>query len=296
MSSSPPLASTVVAWARGNLRDLPWRRTRDPWRVFVAEIMLQQTQVARVVDRWTGFVERYPDPATCASAPQAEIVRGWEGLGYNRRAVMLHRAATRIVRDHAGAVPSGLDELLALPGVGPYTARAVQAFAFEAPVAPVDTNVGRVLARVAGRGLARRDAQEWADSLVPVGESWLYNQGMIELGAMICTKPSPDCGRCPVRGRCAWRGIGDDPAVGSAGSSRPQPPFTGSDRELRGRLVDALRRSPVGVGSLGSVLGCRDVGRGEAVVAGLVEDELIELEGGVIRLVGERVTRGRSVS
>jgi A/G-specific adenine glycosylase len=283
----------VVEWARNNLRDLPWRRTRDPWLVLVAEYMLQQTQVCRVIDRWAVFVERYPDPAACASASQAAIVRDWEGLGYNRRAVMLHRAAVGIVRDHGGLVPSGLEDLLALPGVGPYTARAVQSFAFETTAAPVDTNIGRVLARLVGRTLTGAEAQRRADAMVPVAHPWLHNQGLMELGATVCTKRAPACERCPLGRWCSWRGVGEDPADGSAGSSRPQSRFEGSDRELRGRLVDTLRRGPIDIASTEMVLRGADRARRLRVVAGLVEDGLIESVGGRLRLSGEVVTPAR---
>ncbi|MDZ7732107.1 MAG: A/G-specific adenine glycosylase [Acidimicrobiia bacterium] len=150
----------VLDWAPAHHRDLPWRCTRDPWAVLVSELMLQQTQVDRVIPRYHDFLARFPTPAICADAAVSEVVRAWEGLGYNRRAVNLHRAATVVAVEHGGDVPLELDALLALPGVGPYTARAVQAFAAERDVGVLDTNVARVLARTEGRSLhaARRGA------------------------------------------------------------------------------------------------------------------------------------------
>jgi A/G-specific adenine glycosylase len=137
------LRESLSAWAEGSRRDLPWRRTRDPWAVLVSELMLQQTQVARVVPRYEAFLERFPTPAATAAAPVADVVRAWAGLGYNRRAVSLHRAAVAVVERHGGVMPATLAELVALPGVGPYTARAVLAFAYEADVGVVEVNSGR---------------------------------------------------------------------------------------------------------------------------------------------------------
>ena len=145
--------AALLEWWDGQRRDLPWRTTRDPWAVLVCEVMAQQTQVARVAERWRPFLDRFPTPAALAEAPAAEAIRWWSGLGYNRRALALHGAAVAIVRDHAGRLPADLDALLALPGIGPYTARAVLAFAFEADHGIVDTNTARVLARWEGRRL-----------------------------------------------------------------------------------------------------------------------------------------------
>jgi A/G-specific adenine glycosylase len=161
--------SALLEWGSACRRDLPWRRTRDPWAVLVAEVMLQQTQVARVVDRWAQFLHRYPTPQVCASAPLAEVLVEWQGLGYPRRARNLWRTAGECCERFGGSVPSDLDDLLSLPGVGPYTARAVQAFAFERDVGVVDTNIARVLARVEGRRLTPAGAQRAADSWVPAG-------------------------------------------------------------------------------------------------------------------------------
>ena len=237
-------APRVLEWWAGTRRDLPWRRTRDPWAVLVSEIMLQQTRVDRVVDRWHRFLERFPDPQACASAGAGAVVEEWAGLGYNRRAVSLHGCALRVVEQHGGTFPDDLAALLALPGVGPYTARAVLAFAFEHDVAVVDTNVGRILARAAGRSLTAREAQQSADALVPRGRGWEWNQAMLDLGAMVCAKRAPACGACPAAERCVWRGAGcpsPDPAVGSHAVGRGQSRFDGSFRQGRARLLDAVR-------------------------------------------------------
>ena len=174
MRSEPAGLSTtavdaLLAWGEPRLRDLPWRAVRDRWQILVAEVMLQQTQVARVADRWARFLGRFPDPKSCAAAPIGDVVAEWSGLGYNRRAVYLHRAAETVVERHAGVVPDILGDLLNLPGVGPYTARAVLAFADGADVGIVDTNVARVLARWSGRRLRPTEVQAMADASVPFG-------------------------------------------------------------------------------------------------------------------------------
>lgn len=271
-----------MRWAEANLRQLPWRETRDPWGVLVSEVMLQQTQVDRVVGRWEQFMARFPTPRATADAGVAAVVGEWAGLGYNRRAVALHRAAEACVANHGGAVPCDLDALLALPGVGPYTARAVLAFACEADVGVVDTNVGRILARLVGRRLAPAEAQRLADRLVPAGRGWVWNQTVMDLGATRCISRAPRCATCPVRRWCAWAGgPGPDPATGSAGVTSPQSRFEGSDRQGRGRLVDALRRNgSVPAGALAGVAGWEgDTARAARVAAGLVADGLAADDG-----------------
>jgi A/G-specific adenine glycosylase len=264
-----------VVLGRTALRDLPWRRTRDPWAVLVAEAMLQQTQVSRVVPRWHSFLRRFPDVTRCAAARVGDVVDEWAGLGYNRRAVQLHACAVAVCERHGGEIPDELDALRALPGIGPYTARAVLAFAFERDVAVVDTNVARVVARVGGRRLQPKEAQASADSLVPPGRGWEWNQAMLDFGALSCTKRTPRCESCAARPACAWRGEGPDPAIGSAGVSRGQSRFEGSDRQGRGRLVDAMRAAPVAVDDLAAVMGWgADHERARRVAATLVRDGL----------------------
>jgi A/G-specific adenine glycosylase len=268
----------LLGWFEEVGRDLPWRHTRDPWGVLVAELMLQQTQVARVVDRWHRFLERFPTPAACAASPVGDVVDEWSGLGYNRRAVSLHRLAVAVVDEHHGRLPADLAALLELPGVGPYTARAVLAFAHERPVGVLDTNAARVLARWAGRSLRPREAQAAADAEVPHRTGWAWNQAMLDLGATVCTARAPRCDRCPVASTCAWfLGGGDspDPAVGTAGVSGRQSTFAGSDRQGRGRLVARMRSGPVTDGGLAEAMGWPDDGdRARRVAATLVADGL----------------------
>ena len=286
-----PFGATLLGWADGVRRDLPWRHTRDPWAVLVSELMLQQTQVARVVPRYRAFLARFPTPAACAASPVGEVVRAWAGLGYNRRAVHLHAAATAVVERFDGTLPCRLEDLRGLPGVGPYTARAVLAFAFEDDVGVVDTNAARILARaVAGRPLAAAEAQTLADGVVPAGQAWAWNQAMLDLGATVCTRHRPRCGDCPLpgAGACAWARAGHagpDPADGSAGVGRPQSTFAGSDRQGRGRLVDALRIHPVEVAVLAGTCGWPDdPGRARRVAAALVADGLAVTDGSCLRL------------
>lgn len=279
----------LLSWFAAHGRDLPWRRTRDPWAVLVSELMLQQTQVPRVVTRWGEFLERFPTVASCASAPAGDVVRAWQGLGYNRRALNLHRSAVAVVERHDGALPDDLDALRALPGIGPYTARAVLVFAFERDLGLVDTNAGRFLARAgAGRALAPAEAQALADSLVPAGRGWAWGQAVFDLGAGVCTKRAPACGSCPIVDGCAWAGAGwpePDPVGGSAGISAPQSTFAGSDRQGRGRLVDALRAAPVVTTELPAVMGWPDdADRAHRVARTLVHDGLAVEEAGVYRL------------
>jgi A/G-specific adenine glycosylase len=278
----------LLEWAAAELRDLPWRRTRDPWAVLVSEVMAQQTGVDRVIPYYHAFLEQFPDPAACAAAPAADVLRLWAGLGYNRRGLNLHRCAVALVDHHGGEVPPDLTALLDLPGIGRYTARAILAFAYEQPVGVVDTNVGRVLARWSGRSLAATEAQILADDLVPAGWAWEWNQAVMELGAVVCRSRQPACERCPMSDGCAWFATGltgSDPADGSAGVSRGQSRFDGSDRQGRGRLVDALRHHPVTVDELPSIMGWPDdPARAASVAATLVADGLAVRQGEVFKL------------
>ena len=283
-----PRRAAVLEWWQEQRRDLPWRRTRDPWEVLVCEVMAQQTQVARVAERWRPFLDRFPTPAALAAVPAAEVVRCWSGLGYNRRARDLHRCAQAVVDEHDGRLPDSLDALLALPGVGPYTARAVLAFAFERDHGIVDTNTARVLARWAGQRLRPREAQAAADASVPPGEAWAWNQAMLDLGASVCRRRDPACDRCPVAASCHWALAGcpsPDPADGSAGVSGMQSRFEGSDRQGRGRLVEALRQREVPTADLAAAMGWSDdPDRAARVAATLVDDGLVRHETGTYRL------------
>lgn len=288
MTTEAHLASIDLAsWFERRGRDLPWRRTRDPWAVVVSELMLQQTQVDRVSPRWWRFLQRFPTVEACAVAPVGDVIDEWAGLGYNRRAVNLHRMAVAVAADHRGVFPRDRAALQALPGIGPYTSRALRVFAFEEADAVLDTNVARILARTTARVLTRSEAQSLADA--NLGPSpWHHNQAMLDVGAGWCRPRRPRCDDCPLRPACRWAAEGrpdPDPAVGSAGVSGRQSPFEGSDRQGRGRLVDALRSGPVAGDDLAEVMGWPDdPERARRVAITLVVDGLAADEAGTLRL------------
>ncbi|MGC4155110.1 MAG: A/G-specific adenine glycosylase [Propionicimonas sp.] len=237
----------VTAWYADHARDLPWRAAdATPWGIMVSEFMLQQTPVARVLEPWRRWLERWPTPAALAAEEPGEAVRAWGRLGYPRRALRLHAAATAIVRDHGGEVPRELDALRALPGVGEYTAAAIASFAFGQRHAVLDTNVRRVLARlVAGRAAPAhsltRAERELAESWLPddpaTAARWAV--AAMELGAQLCTAATPDCEACPVAAHCRWLASGR-PA--NAPPRRTQA-YTGTDRQARGALLAVLREA-----------------------------------------------------
>ena len=253
--------------------------------MLVSEVMLQQTQTARVIGPWTRFLEAFPTPSACADAPLSEVLRLWGGLGYHRRAKALHDAATMIRDEFGGEVPTRVADLRRLPGIGEYSANAVGSFAFGHHVAVVDTNVGRVLARaIANRTLSVSDARVAANALLPRSGAASFNQSMLDLGATYCTS-TPRCATCPVARACEWRREGGpDPAPRSAGVSRPQSAFRGSDRQARGRVLAALRERPRTTQHLLTSLEGVDERRGAQLIAGLVADGLIEQRGRVVRL------------
>ena len=276
-------SSALLDWYQDHKRMLPWRDIDDPYAVLVSEIMLQQTQVARVIPAFESFMARFPTPAALAAAPVAAVVTAWQGLGYNRRAVALHRAAQAIVEQHAGRVPDDLDALLALPGIGAYTARAVLAFGFGRDVAPVDTNVARVLARaVAGAPQRASQMQALATSLVPAGAGRDWSAALMDLGATSCTS-RPRCADCPLSEHCSWaRTGGEDPAVPRQRSATQ--PFAGSNRFHRGRLLDSLRCGPVSAEALSSAAQTDDHERAHAMAQALVDDGLAQWDADVLRL------------
>jgi A/G-specific adenine glycosylase len=241
------LAQDVTSWYVGAARDLPWRRPgTGPWAVLVSEVMLQQTPVARVLEPYAAWLQRWPTPAALAAAPAGDAVRMWGRLGYPRRALRLHAAAGAIVDRHGGQLPTSVPELLALPGVGDYTARAVAAFAHRQRVPVVDTNVRRVVAR-AVEGVAdaavRRSDLALMESLLPEepDRAATASVAVMELGALVCTARAPRCPVCPLLSTCRWVAAGRPPL--------PEPvkraqSWAGSDRQVRGRLMAVLRQAP----------------------------------------------------
>jgi len=273
------LVQPVLRWYADAARDLPWRRPgTSPWAVLVSEVMLQQTPVARVQPVWTEWMHRWPQPADLATAGPAAAIRAWGKLGYPRRALRLHAAAVVIAQHHAGAVPADVQTLLALPGIGEYTARAVAAFAFGRRVPVVDTNVRRVVARaVAGHAdpgppSTRRDLT-YVEALLPSEDATAarFSVALMELGALVCTARSPACGGCPIAERCAWQRAGR-PAYD--GPRRATQRFGGTDRQVRGLLLDVLRGSPDAVDRTALDVVWPDDGQRERSLASLLADGL----------------------
>jgi len=235
----------ILDWYDATGRELAFRSTADPYAVLVSEVMAQQTQAARAAEAWTAWMTRWPTVASLAVAPLSDILRAWQGLGYNRRGLNLHRAAQAIVERHGAAVPSTVDELEALPGVGPYTARAVAAIAFRRPVGAVDTNVRRVLGRLAAGGadaFPGHAMQRLAEAVVPDSRPDAWTHAVMDLGARLCRPAKPRCADCPVIAWCAYA-AGDRPAPahGPVAARRPVTAFPSTNRWLRGRILDRAR-------------------------------------------------------
>jgi A/G-specific adenine glycosylase len=225
------MQATVLAWYDGNGRDLPWRHTRDPYAILVSEVMLQQTQVSRVIPRYVEWLERWPTAASLADATPAEVIRAWAGLGYNRRAVNLHRCAQEVTR--RGGFPHDPAELRRLPGIGPYTAAAIACFAFGAQVAAPDVNARRVL----GRAFSDPDIPP------PPGHAYEWNQALFDLGSSVCIARRPRCAACPLQGDCPSAGMTFAP-------ERKQSPFHGSFRQRRSGVLKRLVTGPLAVREL----------------------------------------------
>ncbi len=274
-------ADDAITWFEKNARDLPWRQSdTTAWGVLVSEVMLQQTPVVRVEPAWRSWMTRWPTPADLAADPPSEAIRMWGRLGYPRRAMRLHACAVAMVERHGGQVPSDLDQLLALPGVGTYTGRAVATFAYGQRHPVVDTNVRRVVSRAvegkpdAGPNTTAADLVAMAD-LLPhePARAAKASIAFMELGALVCTARSPRCHECPFERVCAWR-LNGSPAL--EGPSRKPQRYAGTDRQVRGLLLEVLRHAtgPVPRQRLDQVWN-DDVQRARAL-AGLVEDGLVE--------------------
>jgi len=281
------LATDVVDWYHANRRDLPWRRDGfTAWGTLVSEFMLQQTPVNRVIPRLEEWLERWPTPADLAAVPPGEAVRAWQSLGYPRRALWLHAAAVAITERHGGVVPDDVTELLALPGIGDYTARAVAVFAYGERHPVVDTNIRRVIARaVDGQGepgppSARRDLAAM-EALLPGDRpaAAAFNAGMMELGAIVCVARTPRCDVCPLAATCAWRAAGYPAYDGPR--KAVQKKYEGSDRQVRGLIMAELRASHIPVTAAELVGVWPDAAQRDRALAGLLADGLaVEAQGG----------------
>jgi A/G-specific adenine glycosylase len=284
------IRSGLLEWFATNQRDLPWRQTRDPYRILVSEVMLQQTQVDRVMPYYERWLEFFPTAEALADAPTADVIKVWSGLGYNRRALYLQKTARAVVDEHGGVFPRTREELLKLPGVGPYTAGAIAAFAFEQDVAFMDTNIRRVVHRLAfGSDIPARQATEQqvleaAEKLVPEGFGWIWNQALIEFGALQCTQRRPACVICPLQQNCAaFPAIQTDIAEMPVGVRlKNEAAFHGSNRQFRGRVVEELRQtSSATLAELGPKVKTdfadQDLAWLYGVVSGLARDGLVTI-------------------
>ncbi|HEX9549555.1 MAG TPA: hypothetical protein VF971_00530 [Candidatus Limnocylindrales bacterium] len=287
---SAALRDAVLAWFEAEGRPLAFRATTDAWAILVSEAMAQQTQAARAAEAWGRFLAEFPTADALAAATPAAVLRAWRGLGYNRRALALRAAAISIVDEHGGRVPAEIEALRRLPGVGPYTARAVAALAFGLPVGAVDTNVRRVLNRaVGGRPGEFTEAalQAVADASVPADRPGHWTHALMDVGATFCRPRAPRCGACPARPWCraAIEGTAEAPAKGhglrrrgdAAAAREPVAPFRSTSRWLRGRILDALRDAPGDAwASVSPPLGSHDGPALEAALSGLAREGLAE--------------------
>ncbi|WP_424184002.1 A/G-specific adenine glycosylase [Actinokineospora sp. G85] len=273
--------AALSVWFDEHARDLPWRHAGTTgWGVLVSEIMLQQTPVARVEPVWREWMARWPKPSELAAATQGEVVRAWGKLGYPRRALRLHAAAGVIATEHGDVVPSKIDTLLGLPGIGAYTARAVAAFAYGQRCPVVDTNVRRAVARAvhgagdAGPPSTTRDLAD-VEKLLPEepADAAKVSAALMELGAVVCVARTPRCADCPVRAGCAWQRNGR-PAY--AGPAKAVQKFAGTDRQVRGLLLDVLRGSPDPATKQRLDLVWSDAGQRDRCLDSLLVDGLVE--------------------
>ena len=276
-SHDTELHAAVLAWFDDTARELPWRTDPQPWRVMVSEFMLQQTPVARVLPVFEAWIDRWPTPAALAADSAGEAVRAWGKLGYPRRALRLHASAVAIVERHGGNVPSDLEDLLALPGVGDYTAAAIASFAFGQRHVVLDTNVRRLFARTIegveypapSISAAERAV---AVALLPDHDAHRWAAATMELGAVICTARSPNCAICPVEQHCAWNAAGRPAHDGPA---RRGQAYAGTDRQVRGRLLDVLRASDGPVAKNLLAAAWDDAEQRERCLASLLADGLV---------------------
>ena len=240
--------TAILAWFKAESRELPWRSTRDPYSIMVSEVMLQQTQVDRVIPVYHAFLQQFPTFQSLADASAADVIRAWAGMGYNRRAMNLQRASVQVADLYEGVLPDDTKALRALPGIGEYTAAALACFALDQEVPVIDTNVRRVLGRVfyGPKGAPDNEISSTAQQALPGREAWSWNQALMDFGATVCTSRRPTCLLCPVRNDCkaARAFIASNGAVAATRATyktKPEP-FEGSNRYYRGRVVTHLRR------------------------------------------------------
>lgn len=271
----------LFRWHVGARRSLLIRTASNPWEVLVAEVMSQQTGIERVGPMWRRFVDRWPTPGGLAEAGTQDLLAAWAGLGYNRRALALREAARAIVTDHDGRVPSTIEALAALPGIGPYTARAVAAAAFGVPVAPLDVNVRRVVSRALGGWISSAGLQAAADELVSRDEPGRWFDAVMDLASDVCLPKRPRCDACPLRDICASSGTVEVATTARAAGV----PFPATTRWLRGRLVAAAAGAPDGGWvALPERLGVHDRTAIQAAATSLEREGFVDLRGGKVRV------------
>ena len=275
------MQSAALGWYADNARPLAFRRTADPWSVLLSEVIAQQTQAARAAEAWTRLIAEFPTPAALAAVSPATAIRAWRGLGYNRRALALRAAAIAIVDEHGGRVPDTFEDLVRLPGIGPYTARAVLAIAFDRDVAALDTNIRRVVGRAflgEPASVPGRPFQALADGFVPRGRAAMWTHALMDIGAAFCRKRDPRCAACPLAAHCRYLAAGRPPEPAKA-TRPPAQPFPSTSRWLRGRILDRLRDAPEGVWiSFTEAIGGHAVQAvGDALVV-LAKEQLLELD------------------
>ena len=278
---STDVRDAIVDWYATHGRTLAFRRTTDPYAVLVSEVIAQQTQAARAAARWERFMLRFPTVDVLAAASPADVLREWQGLGYDRRGLALWRAA-RVIRDqHGGRVPASIEALEALPGVGPYTARAVGAIAFRLPVGAVDVNVRRVVGRIVGSGsLPSAAVQAIADAAATSTDPATWTHAVMDFGATVCRPRNPRCDGCPVRGRCETARTAAEAPLEWSRRTRPVTRFTATNRWLRGRILDRLRDAPpLAWVALDAPIGTHDVDRVHAAASALAADGMVEIRG-----------------
>lgn len=275
------LRKAILAWYDARGRSLPFRGTTDPYAVFVSEVMAQQTQISRVGPAWTAFMATFPTIGDLAAASPADVLRAWRGMGYNRRALNLWRAARIVVEEHAGQLPADVATLERLPGIGPYTARAVAAIAFREPVGAVDTNVRRVLNRAVGGAIdafTSRELQRVADAAVHVDRAADWTHALMDVGAAFCRTTRPLCGECPAAVACRYAANPRTAHARAPRTASSSSPFTASARWLRGRILDRLREADGhGWVDFGEEIGAHDRDAVGDALGALAREGLLEL-------------------
>ncbi len=249
------LHRNILSWFAKHGRDLPWRETNNPYKVLVSEVMLQQTQVGRVLEKYPQFLKRFPTLSSLASASTRDAIRSWSGMGYNNRIVRLQNLARQVIEHYHRTFPRTIDALRQLPGIGQYTAHAVACYAFRQNVPLVDTNIRRVISRIFGKVFPINHKDEkaiWtvANSLLPKGKTYAWNQALMDLGAMICTARQPKCAQCPVNTLCrsAFQFSARSNRHPAKGGTKAEPSHDGIPRRVyRGRIVEILRNHRRGV-------------------------------------------------